>query len=50
MLMNFKNKWKITDRMEIFEDFDASVLMQLVIEENSIVMSAETTLVVYTQS
>jgi len=32
--------------MEIFEDFDASVLMQLVIEENSIVMSAETTLVV----
>ena len=36
--------------MEIFEDFDASVLIQLVIEENSIAMSAETTLVVYTQS
>jgi len=46
MLVNFKTKKicyreKITDRMEIF---DASILIQSVIEENSVVMSAESTL------
>ena len=44
MLMSFKNKIRyreITARTEIF---DANVLIQLVIEENSIVMSEESTL------
>jgi len=44
MLVNFKTdiryREEIPDRMEIF---DASVLMQSVIEENSIALSAEAT-------
>jgi len=44
-LINFKNRIryreKITYKMEIF---DANVLIRLVIEENSIVMSAQPTL------
>jgi len=44
MLVNFKTdiryREEIPDRMEIF---DASVLMQSVIEENSIALSAEPT-------
>jgi len=44
MLMNLKKKFadvKINFRME---KFDANVLIQLLIEENSILMSAEPTL------
>jgi len=39
--IRYREKWQITDRMEIFE---ANVLILLVIEENSIVISAEPTL------
>jgi len=43
MLMNFKNKSRYREKTGWMEIFLANVLIQLAVEENSIVMSTEPT-------
>ena len=44
MLMNFRNKIRYREKLDRMENFDANVLIRSVLEENSIVLSAEPTL------
>ena len=44
MLMNFRNKIRYREKLDRMENFDADVLIRSVLEENSIVLSAEPTL------
>jgi len=42
--MNFRNKIRYREKLDRMENFDADVLIRSVLEENSIVLSAEPTL------
>ena len=41
MQMNFKNKIRYREKLHMMEIFDENVLVQLVINENSVIKSAD---------